>query len=72
MKFTIPSWLKFTRRRDASDLTERLALPRLQPAGRPNKRDPWGCMAGTVKIFPETDLTEPTGEKWKAEDGQFL
>jgi antitoxin (DNA-binding transcriptional repressor) of toxin-antitoxin stability system len=29
--------------------------------------DLWGAMRGSVKIAPETDLTEPTGEAWEAE-----
>jgi hypothetical protein len=33
----------------------------------PNKRDPWGCMAGTITILPSVDLTEPGGEIWNAE-----
>jgi hypothetical protein len=36
------------------------------------KRDPWGCMAGTVTIFPDTDLTTPLDEKWNAEAGRLL
>ena len=36
------------------------------------KRDPWGCMAGTVTIMPGVDLTAPTGEKWNAEEGHLL
>jgi hypothetical protein len=36
------------------------------------KRDPWGCMAGTVTFMPGVDLTKPTGEKWNAEEGRVL
>lgn len=36
------------------------------------KRDPWGCMAGTVTIMPGVDLTAPTGDKWNAEEGRLL
>lgn len=32
----------------------------------PPRRNPWGCMAGTVTFMPEVDLTEPT-EDWNAE-----
>jgi hypothetical protein len=32
--------------------------------------DPWGCMAGTVTVMPETDLTAPT-EEWNAEAGRL-
>jgi antitoxin (DNA-binding transcriptional repressor) of toxin-antitoxin stability system len=27
----------------------------------------WGALRGTVKIPPETDLTQPAGEPWEAE-----
>jgi hypothetical protein len=30
------------------------------------KRDPWGCMAGTITIMADVELTAPT-EDWKAE-----
>ena len=36
------------------------------------KRDPWGCMAGTVAILPGPDLTAPSGETWNAEDGRLI
>ena len=36
------------------------------------KRDPWGCMAGTVTIKPGVDLTAPTGDKWNAQEGRLL
>jgi len=29
-------------------------------------------MAGTVTIMPDVDLTEPSGEKWNAEEGKRL
>lgn len=29
--------------------------------------DLWGAMRGTVTVAPGVDLTEPTGELWKAE-----
>lgn len=40
--------------------------------GTTPKRDPWGCMAGTVTILPATDLTAPSGETWDAEQGRLL
>jgi hypothetical protein len=46
-----------------STSTPREALP---------KRDPWGCMAGTITIMPGVDLTAPTGDKWNAEEGLLL
>jgi prevent-host-death family protein len=27
----------------------------------------WGALRGTVTVPPDTDLTRPTGEVWKAE-----
>ncbi|MGA3310453.1 MAG: hypothetical protein ABSD08_17860 [Xanthobacteraceae bacterium] len=44
----------------------------LPPAAPPQKRDPWGCMAGTVTILPGTDLTAPSDDKWNAEEGLLL
>jgi hypothetical protein len=41
-------------------------------SNKPAKRDPWGCMAGTITIFPNVDLTAPTGDKWTAEEGRLL
>jgi antitoxin (DNA-binding transcriptional repressor) of toxin-antitoxin stability system len=28
----------------------------------------WGAMRGSVKVSPGTDLTQPTGEAWEAEN----
>jgi hypothetical protein len=36
------------------------------------RRDPWGCMAGTVTIMPGTDLTAPSGDEWNALGGQLV
>jgi hypothetical protein len=36
------------------------------------KRDPFGCMAGTLTILPGTDLTAPSDDKWNAEEGRLL
>jgi hypothetical protein len=36
------------------------------------KRDPWGCMAGTITIMPDANLTEPTGVVWNAQEGRLL
>jgi len=35
------------------------------------KRDPWGCMAGTVIFMPGVDLTSPT-DTWIAEEGRLF
>ena len=56
---------KVTFRREA-----RMPEPTHRP--KPAKRDPWGCMAGTVTIMPGVDLTAPTGDKWNAEKGRLL
>ncbi len=42
-------------------------------AGRENsvKRDPWGCMAGTITIHPGVDLTAPN-ESWTANADQMV
>jgi hypothetical protein len=42
----------------------------MSPRAR-RKADPWGCMADTLTIMPETDLTVPSGE-WNAERGLLL
>ena len=43
-----------------------------QVAASKQKGDPWGCMAGTIKIMPGTDLTAPSGEEWNAERGLLI
>jgi len=71
------AWLKFGWRTEAVDLTarkvtfQRGAAPP-SPPGPSQKRDLWGCMAGTITFMPGTDLTAPTGEKWNAEQGKLL
>lgn len=49
---------------------------RRRDGGEPSTKAPsrigsWGCMAGTVRIMPGTDLTAPTGEPWAAEVGRL-
>jgi hypothetical protein len=70
------AWLKFGWRTEAVDLSGRKVTFQRQPAAEPppveKRRDPWGCMAGTITILPGTDLTEPTGDKWNAEEGRLL
>jgi hypothetical protein len=70
-------WLKFGWRTEAVDLagrkvTFRHSAQSRMPAAPSSKRDPWGCMAGTVTILPGTDVTAPTGDKWHAEEGRLL
>ena len=70
------AWLNFGWRTEAVDLAKRQVTFRrsqsLRPPAEPQKRDPWGCMAGTVTILPGTDLTAPTGDIWNAEEGRLL
>jgi len=71
------AWLKLGWRTEAVDLTRRQVTFRrsLQSplAGvSPQKRDPWGCMAGTVTILPTTDITAPSEDIWNAEDGRLF
>jgi hypothetical protein len=68
------AWLKFGWRTEAVDLAGRKVTFRRpeKSAAAPQKRDPWGCMAGTVTILPGTDLAAPSGEKWNAEQGRLL
>lgn len=68
------AWMKFGWRTQAVDLTERkVTFELIQPkAVTQPKRDPWGCMAGTITILPGTDLAAPAGETWNAEQGRLL
>ena len=69
------AWLKFGWHTEAVDLAGRKVTFRRSsqgPAAATQKRDPWGCMAGTVTITPGTDLTAPSGETWNAEEGRLL
>ena len=68
------AWLNAGWRTQEIDLSGRkVTFHRLRPvsAGQRDK-DPWGCMADTVTIMPGTDLTQPTGERWNAEEGQLI
>jgi hypothetical protein len=60
------AWLTFGWRTEAFELAQRKVAPPRQ------RREPWGCMAGTVTILPGTDLTAPSDEKWNAEEGRLL
>jgi hypothetical protein len=69
------TWLQFGWRTEAVDLKRHQVTFRRPPSlaeRSPQKRDPWGCMAGTVTILPDTDLTAPSGDKWNAEEGRLL
>ncbi len=71
------AWLKSGWRADTIDLagrkvTFRRSIQSSPPAASSQKkRDPWGCMAGTVTILADTDLTAPTAT-WNAEQGRLL
>jgi len=71
------AWLEAGWRTEAVDLAGRKVTfqrsgPPASSAAPPPKMDPWGCMAGTVTFMPGIDLTQPTGEKWNAEEGRLL
>ena len=67
------AWLRFGWRTEAIDLKKRLiTFRRVHVDKSVRKRDPWACMAGTVTIFPGTDLAAPSGEKWNAAEGTRL
>lgn len=67
------AWLKSGWRTEAVDLAKRQVTFRSSPlAASQKRRDPWGCMAGTVRILPDTDLTAPSGDRWNAEEGLLL
>jgi len=71
------AWLKFGWRTEAIDLARRKVTfqrsSQPPPAEAPSqKRDPWGCMAGTVTFMPSVDLTAPTGETWNAQEGRLF
>ena len=67
------AWLEAGWRKQELDLDARkVTFKRLDKAEKPPKRDPWGCMAGTITIMPGVDLTAPTDDKWNAEEGRLL
>ena len=70
------AWLGCGWRTEAVDLARRQVtfrrsgqFPLLEASSQ--RRDPWGCMAGTVTIFSGTDLTAPSDDKWGTETGRF-
>jgi hypothetical protein len=71
------AWLKFGWRTESVDLSARkVTFQRTAQADTARaesaKRDPWGCMAGTITIMPGVDLTAPIDEKWNAEEGRLV
>jgi Tfp pilus assembly protein PilX len=67
------AWLESGWRTEAVDLAARkVTFLRESNVASAPKSDPWGCMAGTITIMPDTDLTAPTGDVWNAEQGILL
>ena len=68
-------WLNAGWRNEAVDLSSRKVTFERTSFARADsspKQDPWGCMADSITLLPNVDLTEPTGEKWNAEQGRLL
>ena len=66
------AWVDAGWRTEEVDLGSRkLTFARVAPPSRKPSLDPWGCMAGTVTVMPDTDLTAPTDE-WNAEAGRLI
>lgn len=62
------AWLDAGRRtRDVDIAAGKVTLVRSEELDHAPKSDPWGCMAGTVRIMPGTDLTAPSGDVWDAD-----
>ena len=58
------SWLQAGWRTEAVDLANRqVTFVRAGREKRRTKVNPYGCMKGTVVVYPDTDLTAPT-EDW--------
>ncbi|MFT4275164.1 MAG: hypothetical protein QM576_02305 [Rhodopseudomonas sp.] len=72
------AWLQSGWRTEAIDLAARkVTFQRrgdiTEESARPSSGgDPWGCMAGTITIMPDFDVTMPTGDHWNAEQGRLL
>ena len=69
------TWIEAGWRTESVDLTARkVTFLRSARTSSANSMpsDPWGCMAGTVKIMPNIDLTAPSEDVWNAEQGRLL
>jgi hypothetical protein len=71
------AWTEAGWRTEAVDLSSRKvtfqrAVESRHVAEMSPKRDPWGCMADSVTLLPDVDLTAPSGEVWNAEQGRLL
>lgn len=66
-------WLDAGWRTQDVDLGGRnITFLRAKPLVASPPRDPWGCMAGTVTIMTDVDLTAPAGGPWNAQEGRLL
>jgi hypothetical protein len=68
------AWIEAGWRTEAVDLSGRkVTFQRAQqPGPSASKTDPWGCMADSIMLLPDVDLTVPSGETWNAEQGRLL
>jgi len=65
------AWLDAGWRTEEVDLAARKLTFARVDSSQAVAADPWGCMAGTVTIMPDTDLTAPS-QDWSAEAGRLL
>lgn len=65
------TWINAGWRTSAVDLKARKVTFERQAIASKPKRDPFGCMAGTVTFLPGVDLTAPGDEPWNAEAGRL-
>ena len=68
------AWLDAGWKTEALDLQkQQVTFVRTSAERHPARKfDPWGCMAGTITISPDIDLTAPSGDAWNAERGLLL
>jgi hypothetical protein len=61
------SWVEAGWRTENVDLkAQSIVFSRAVPRSRKDIPDPFGAMRGSVVFVPGVDLTQPTGEVWKA------
>jgi hypothetical protein len=65
------AWIEAGWRTESLDLESGKVTFARAGTAKKRRRDPWGCMAGTVTIMPGTDLTAPIDEEWNAEQGKL-
>lgn len=66
------AWLQSGWRTEALDLAARKITFQRREAAITTKQDPWGCMAGTITILSDADVTLSTRDLWNAEQGILL